>query len=223
MRIVVVTGGIGSGKSVAVRTIREEAERAGFSVAVASADDLVHEETNRHSHQVWLRHHNLPENPAALMDVMVADPRVKRRVEQRLHCRVALKLVRFVLKAYLMGYRLAVLELPLWYELQLPLMLYRLLATTVLLTCPQPVRQARLRARGYGDERIRAFMRWQLEPLQAIPLADVVLKNDSDDIAVLREALMDRLLLHATPWDYAMHPLSILMIMLATALVLYCH
>lgn len=216
MRIIIITGGIGTGKSHAVRAIEDEAAARHVPVRAFSADVVARE--LRASDAFRQQFPGLSDT--TLAEQIIHDKTLRQHVEAYLHKRIISRLLFCTLKAYLAGCAMIVVEAPLWYELRLPHWVYRSFVTMVMLADRQ-TRIDRLRRRGYSPERIEAFMRMQGDPSVHAQRADIAIRNDRDDPQALRKAVLEKLPLRWRWLDVAVHPVTLL-VALPTAILLCC-
>ena len=170
MKVLVLTGGIGSGKSTVLSVIKDEFKQA-FCL---KADDISHKIT---SDRKFLRSIGVSSRKE-LRERMFVDASLKRRAEKSVHWRVGIILLKELLKAWFMGVQICVIELPIWFELPF----WKVTKGNNILACaPLEMRAKRVMQRdGLSKEQFMQRINAQMPDEQKMLLADHVVHNDSD-------------------------------------------
>lgn len=173
--IVFVTGGIGAGKSTALRILSE------LGADTARADDIVHELLTRAEVQREVATElGIPDatDRAAIAEIVFRDERKRKALEAIIHPRVA-DMVR---------QRVAGSQQPLVYEV--PLIPTPTAGDVVIvIETPLEIRVRRLVERGMSESDARLRIAAQPSSDAYRQRADYVIENDGDDVA-LRAALV---------------------------------
>ncbi len=186
MKTVCLTGGIGTGKSTVAAMLHER-----FGVPVVDADRASREVTAPGS-PVLARIVEAfgpgvlaPDGSldrAALRARVEADAEARRRLESITHPAIRAWMAQR-LQELAGQHEVAVVEIPLAVETGA----WRQHDLLLVVTAPEPLQVARLRARtGWPEERARRWIANQLPLEQKVRLADVVIRNDGDLAALGR-------------------------------------
>ena len=179
VRVLGLTGGIATGKSLVARTFQE------LGAVVVDADELAHQVTapgepaleeirEAFGPQVFTPSGQLDRR--ALGRVVFGNAELRRRLEQIVHPRVRERLEEVVARLKATEVPLIVLEIPLLFETGEPLL--RLIDRVVVVTAPEAVQLQRLMARnGFTDEEARARIGAQMPLALKVARADYVIDN----------------------------------------------
>ncbi|MCS7069567.1 MAG: dephospho-CoA kinase [Meiothermus sp.] len=175
MRLIGLTGSIGSGKSTVARRLRE------LGVLVLDADEYAREAANALQAEICRA---FPEtcqsgqiDRAALGRRVFADPEARRRLEALIHPYVRQRLREETEKAQRAGYRTVVQEIPLLFETGRE----KDFAGVLVVAAPTALRQARVMARsGLSEAEFLARDQSQLPQEEKVRRATWVIWNDAD-------------------------------------------
>eukprot|EP00850_Spirogloea_muscicola_P023378 SM000352S13426 [mRNA] locus=s352:37128:38796:- [translate_table: standard] len=177
MHVVGLTGGIATGKSA----VAGQLARAGLSVV--DCDALAHEATEPGT---WgyarvlrsCRPLLLPDghiDRAALRMRVAADPALRRKLNRATHLPIAAAIIAALLRCWLKGTPVVVLDAPLLFETSL----YRVASIIVVVSCGAETQLRRLMARdSCSREDAEAMIAAQLPVEQKCARADIVLHNN---------------------------------------------
>lgn len=180
MKVLILTGGIGSGKT----TVLELIQKHHPEVFCQSADSIAHGITGTEKFRSYLKTLGV-KDLHELGKLMFADRRLKRKVESYVHWRVALKLLFGLLRAWAMGYLVCVVEIPIWFELSLWKMTK---GNNVLVVAPMEDRIQRVINRdGLSREQVLHRINAQMPDSEKIVCADYVLHNAHSKETLERE------------------------------------
>ena len=183
MRDVVITGGIGTGKSTVCKALQ------ALGVHILDADLLAHQLLQEHYRDIAsLFGEACVEqgvvNRAKLATVVFADPKARRILEELLHPKVHAGLMEAFLTCKAQK-KLCVLDIPLYYETQ---SVYEGFSIAVVYA-PQVLQLRRVRARnGWSQETAMLRINAQLDIEQKRQWADYVIDN-SQDLAHLQKEI----------------------------------
>lgn len=166
MRIVIITGGIGSGKSQILKIIREYYPQYG----TINADDVSREITNGDNFKKYLRSLNITD----FKNEIFIDRDLRRKIEQFVHWRVMLKILLYLLKCWLSGTMLVAVEIPIWIEMG---MYWLTRGNNVVVISKTEDRLERLKIRHTTEEQINRRISAQLPDSEKIKRADWVIEN----------------------------------------------
>ncbi len=178
MRIVGLTGGIGSGKSLVGQFFRD------FGAAVFDADQAARDAVAPGSaglQAIVARFGAEVLRPDGTLDrdrlgkLVFADPQARRDLEAIVHPAVYFRLRELAEKQVARGTPLVVLEIPLLFESPSPFVL----EATVCVTASREIRWRRIKERsGYDDDTIRGILDAQMDQEEKARRADFVIQND---------------------------------------------
>ncbi|XP_071433767.1 dephospho-CoA kinase domain-containing protein isoform X1 [Pithys albifrons albifrons] len=190
MFLVGLSGGIASGKSTVVATLRE------LGCAVIDADLIARDVVQPHSkaHQQILQHfgsgillENGEINREALGNIIFSQPEKRRLLNSITHPEILKEMLKQILKYFVLGYRYVILDIPLLFETR---GLTKFMKYTVLVYCDPPAQRARLMRRNgldaaAADARIGA----QLPLEEKRQWATHVIDNSGDRESTRRQVL----------------------------------
>jgi dephospho-CoA kinase len=192
MKILVLTGGIGSGKTTVLKMIKKRYP----AIFCICADEIAFGVTTSKG---FLQAMGIPDRQV-LHERMFLDSKLKNKVEAYVHWRVAVGIIKRAIKAWLCGYTLCVVEIPIWFESHF----WRLTrGNNILVVAPLEERIQRVLQRDGLDRarviyRIKAQMSDEAKQLYA----DHVIHNNKDRKSLLKE--LERMISSNEP-SYLVH------------------
>ena len=175
MRVVVITGGIGSGKSLSLDIIKKYYPQFG----TISSDNISREITNSSKFKEFL----LTLGATDFKHEIFQDRELRRKIEDFVHWRVMLKIITTLVKYWLTGTILVAIEIPIWFELKMD---WLTRGNNVLVVSKMEQRIHRLKKRYNNSDRILPMINAQLPDEEKLFRADYVIEN-SKGIAELEE------------------------------------
>lgn len=188
MRVIGLTGGVGSGKSLAAELLREIcgarlliADEIGHSVM--ESDGEIHAWIAEYFGRKMIREDGTVDR-AAVAQVVFADEEARRALEGQIHPAV-IRYIRHYIAQYSETEETIVLESAILFEAGCD----RLCDCIVYIQVDEEIRRRRLaESRGYSRERIEAVMAGQMTEQEFAGRCDVVIKNNGGK-EQLRECL----------------------------------
>jgi dephospho-CoA kinase len=180
MKVVGLTGGIATGKSVVARMLSE------YGAVIVDADDLARE-ILRPGEEGWkeVRDAFGPEVVGAdgaidrkrLRDLIFRDEEARRRLDAITHPRIRALAQERIRRFEKEGIEVVVYMAPLFFETQADLWL----RPVIVVACDPATQKTRLRARDHlSDEEIERHVGSQMPLEEKRRLADIVIENDDD-------------------------------------------
>jgi dephospho-CoA kinase len=166
MRIVIITGGIGSGKSQIMEIIRQAYPQYG----TISADAISKEITDGKKFKKFISSLDVENFKTELF----TDKALKRKIERFVHWRVFLKMFYYLLKYWLTGTQLVAVEIPIWMELKMD---WLTRGNNVLVVAKLQDRIDRLKIRHLTVDQITQRINVQLSDEEKLLRADFVIEN----------------------------------------------
>ena len=165
-----LTGGIGSGKSTALKIFRK------LNISVYDTDEMVHELYESSSDFISLIHDkwNLSlefsgsELKKCVAEIVFSQPQELAWLEQQIHPLIVQKLLDLKLEN-----EKAIVAVPLLFELELA----SLFDLVISVSCPEDIQLKRLQARGWSEIDIKGRLKRQLSMKEKENLADLVISN----------------------------------------------
>ncbi|NXG10389.1 DCAKD protein, partial [Sakesphorus luctuosus] len=190
MFLVGLSGGIASGKSTVVATLRE------LGCAVIDADLIARDVVKPHSkaHQQILRHFGtgiLLENGEidreALGNIIFSQPEKRRLLNSITHPEILKEMLKQILKYFVLGYRYVILDIPLLFETR---GLTKFMKYTVLVYCDPSAQRVRLMRRsGLDMDAADARISAQLPLEEKCQWATHIIDNSGDRESTRRQVL----------------------------------
>ncbi len=175
MKVIGLTGGIGMGKSTAAAAFRRA------HIPVFDADAAVHKVQAKGGRAIrpieaafpgTVKHGTV--DRTALRAAVIGNPEAIKRLERILHPMVWEEEARFLAAARRRGDRVAVLDIPLFFETGRERKVHKI----VVVSAPRPVQIYRVRKRrGMSDSDIKAIIARQMPDVEKRKRADVVVRT----------------------------------------------
>ncbi|NXM66077.1 DCAKD protein, partial [Serilophus lunatus] len=190
MFLVGLSGGIASGKSTVVAVLRE------LGCAVVDADAVAREVVQPHSRaygqilryfgsEILLENGEI--NREALGNIIFSQPDKRRLLNSITHPEILKKMLKQILKYFVLGYRYVILDIPLLFETR---GLTKFMKYTVLVYCDPSAQRARLMRRsGLDAAQAQARISSQLPLEEKRKWATHVIDNSGDRDSTRRQVL----------------------------------
>jgi dephospho-CoA kinase len=179
MRILVLTGGIASGKSTFIKKFKEL-----YSHPVASADEMANQINQTFLFKLYLRilcpHvlENNQLNKRLLAKLIFENNSYRRLIELFIHPLVAICMIWFILKNWITGQRILLMEVPLWFESRFWKFTK---GNNILMVCQEKERINRILHRdGISQQEAINIIDSQLGDEFKIPLADYIIDTSKN-------------------------------------------